>query len=327
MKTMLFYRDFRQFQGGHLKVWDYFNHVMHSSSYRPQIYFSKETVWDKSNPWFLIKNQVLDSRQSVNPDSLFLAGLDWLTLDNNQRKNSSVPIVNLIQHVRHANPKELLYSFLGHKAIRICVSKEIESAIVQTGKVNGPVFSIPAGIDLQDIPAPIEYSKKSCDILIAALKNPELGCKLAKHLQISGQGFLIRLKNLLFVSSAKQIEVLTRSLLRQDYLKKVNQAKVAVFLPHHTEGCYLPPLEGMALGTLVICPDSIGTAYGITGNNCLRPKYTLEDIIESVKTAWQLSPVQVSQMLDNAKQTVVIHDLVKEQNSFLEILENLTQLW
>ena len=33
---------------------------------------------------------------------------------------------------------------------------------------------------------------------------------------------------------------------------------MTLFLPNQREGVYIPGLEGMALGTLVVCPDCVG---------------------------------------------------------------------
>jgi hypothetical protein len=40
MRTVLFYRRYRRFHGGHLKVWDYFSHVLASPEFTPRIEFS-----------------------------------------------------------------------------------------------------------------------------------------------------------------------------------------------------------------------------------------------------------------------------------------------
>lgn len=308
MKTVLFYRDFRQFQGGHLKVWDYFNHVMHSLSYRPQIYFSGRTVWDNTNPWLKLKDQALQSWDPSSADILFLGGKDWLILNKSQRKKPPVPVMNIIQHIRHADPNETLYSFLEFEAIRICVSDEVTSAIVKTGKVNGPVFTIPNGIDYQGFPDPFDQSEKKIDILIAALKQPKLGLQLMQKLHFPG----------------RQIKVLTTSMLRSDYLNELNQARVTVFLPNYREGFYLPALEGMALGTLVICPDCVGNrSFCYHTDNCLRPDYTLEGILCAIDSALKLDDSRKNQMIANAYAIANKHSIIKERDAFLKILENI----
>jgi glycosyltransferase involved in cell wall biosynthesis len=54
-------------------------------------------------------------------------------------------------------------------------------------------------------------------------------------------------------------------------LNWINQAKITVFLPYRDiEGFYMPALEGMALGTLVVCPDCIGNrSFCLPGYNSL----------------------------------------------------------
>jgi len=80
MKSILFYRNYIGFTGGHLKVWDYFNHVIHSKIYRPYIHFSKGTKWDDSNPWIEHKRRIFNPLKLYRPDVYFLAGMDWLSL-------------------------------------------------------------------------------------------------------------------------------------------------------------------------------------------------------------------------------------------------------
>ena len=41
-------------------------------------------------------------------------------------------------------------------------------------------------------------------------------------------------------------------------LEQIARARVTLFLPNPREGFYIPALEGMALGTLVVCPDCDG---------------------------------------------------------------------
>lgn len=313
-KSILFYRDFLGLTGGHLKVWDYFNHVSHSAEYIPYIYFSQKTVWDAGNPWSGMDKKLKLFKALTNPDIIFMEGMDWEILDYKYKNNSPVPIINLIQHIRHAFPDNSRYPFLGHKAIRICVSEEVKSYLEESGKVNGPLFAIPCSIDLDKLPPALPYSDKKDEILIAALKERELGRQLKQ--QLEGLG--------------KSVNLLTGRLLRKDYLELVNRAKLTVFLPNYSEGegFYLPALEGMALGSLVICPDCIGNrSFCLPGNNCFRPNYDLDSIINSVKSALKLSPGEVKTMSVNASKTASQHNLAVEREAFLEILTNVDELW
>jgi hypothetical protein len=312
VRTVVFHRDFRGFRGGHLNVWHYFNHVRSCPDHAARICFSKETVWDENNPWLNLRDQAVDSWQSVRPDVLFLAGQDWAILDDDQRQRSPVPIINLIQHVQHALPNNPRYRFLQHRAIRICLSEEVAAAISETGQVNGPVFVIPNGIDLQELPNSVDRSEAAHHLVIAALKQPKLGSQLMERLRGSGQ----------------RIDLLTRYIPRPEFLRRIAQARVTLFLPNPTEGFYIPALEGMALGTLVVCPDCMGNrSFCLHGQNCLRPEYNVDAIVSAAEAALRLPAVEACRMLDNARQMVARHSLPAERKAFHDILQNVSQLW
>jgi len=241
-RAVLFHRKFREFHGGHLKIWDYYNHVESAQGFYSQIFFSKGTIWDDSNPWIKLKNQVMFSYEPERADILFMGGRDWLQLDPSLRENSEIPIINLIQNVRHARKDKPHYTFLAHRAIRICTTPEIEASIRATGKVNGPVFMIHLGIDFSGPIFEDVRDPESIDLVISALKQPDLGHELFHD--VSKFDFTV--------------ELLTDLLPRDRYLEKLRRAKNAVFLPNKEEGIYLPALEAMALGTFVICPDVVG---------------------------------------------------------------------
>lgn len=313
-KSVLFYRDYGGLTGGHLKVWDYFNHILHSEGYQPQIYFSPQSAIDTNNPWFHTPKDLILSEPLSQPYIIFMEGFDWLLLDETQRQNSPVPIINLIQHVRHAYPDNPRYPFLRHKAIRICVSPEVGTYLTESRQVNGPVFVIPNGLDQNGFPEAAPDSERDVEILIAASKEPQLGEQLRQRLQAMGYG----------------VQLLQSQLPRSDYLKYLNRAKITVFLPNRQEGegFYLPALEGMALGTLTICPDCIGNrSFCLPGYNCLRPEYTVEGILDAVFEALKFPPVRSRLMRTAASQTAAEHSLNKERTAFLEILNNIHTLW
>ena len=72
-RRVLFYRDFRGFTGGHLKIWDYFNHVASFAGFEPRIAFSAESKWDATNPWSHSQESVVPWAPAES-DLLFLAG-------------------------------------------------------------------------------------------------------------------------------------------------------------------------------------------------------------------------------------------------------------
>ena len=301
-KLVLFHRDFRAFTGGHLKVWDYFNHVAASATHEPRIAFSPESKWDASNPWFGSTSSVMDW-QPDRADLLFLGGSDWRALSSADRAEFRKPIINLIQHPRHAEPGSELRAFLKHRAVRICVSGEVAEAINATGEVNGPVFIIPNGIDLESVPHPAPARK--IDIFISGFKAPELAKEVDTALK----------------SKVPNTLCLTDRLPRSEYLAHLSSAKIAVVLPRPREGFFLPALEAMACGAVVVCPDCLGNrSFCENEVNCFRPRYECGAILSATIAASRLAENERATMLEHAQATVRHHSLETERASFLKIL-------
>ncbi len=81
-RTVLFYRDFRKFHGGHLKVWDYFNHVAVDA--RLHVHRSASPTGPPgamSNPWWRSPELVADDYDAADADLFFVAGRDWHRMD------------------------------------------------------------------------------------------------------------------------------------------------------------------------------------------------------------------------------------------------------
>jgi glycosyltransferase involved in cell wall biosynthesis len=99
---------------------------------------------------------------------------------------------------------------------------------------------------------------------------------------------------------------------------------VTIFLPLEKEGFYLPALEGMAMGTLVVCPDCLGNrGFCLDGINGLRPNLDKESILAAALRAVRF-PSSSQEVLKKAAQTTVNeHHLASEKERFLEILDQL----
>ncbi len=331
MKNVLFYRNYTRLCGGDLKVWDYFQHVQNSPGHEASIRFSETTVWDEINPWWEWRDKK-DQWQNVRPDLFFLSGRDWRILDAQTALNSPVPIINFIQHVRHGQPDDPRFVYLQNKAIRVCVSEEVKDAILATGQVNGPVFVIPNAIDIAKLPARRAPEEYDYEVLIVALKQPKLGGELLHRLEglawplqaakrrvgRAFSGFALR----------QRFKLISSHLPRHEFLQHLSRAKVTVFLPMETEGFYLPALEGMALGTIVVCPDCVGNrSFCLAGRNCFRPDYTLEKIWQAVNAARGLASDAARQMRAHAGETALGHDLPGERAAFWQVLEAAPTLW
>jgi hypothetical protein len=311
-RRVLFFRDFQGLSGGHLKAWDYFNHVRYAKGFVPEIYFSETSRFDSSNPWCGGDVEPLDEWNPEGADVLFVGGIDWLMLPQSLRAGSSVPIVNLVQSVRHADPQDDRFAFLSHRAVRICVSSEVAEVIQNTMRVNGPIYAIPNGLDIIGFPTPNPLQNRAYDIVIGGSKAPGVAVQLHEKLRNTGAS----------------IKVATEFVPRENYLQLINNAKVAVLLPSRGEGFFLPALEAMALETLVVCPDCVGNrSFCIDGHNCLRPQYTVEALLAATQVAMSLNDAERSRCIANARGTVAEHDISKERASFLTILDNLDSIW
>ena len=302
-RRLLFHRDFHQYTGGHGKVWDYFNHAGRHPQWSPAIHLTASST-DLHNPWRV--NQV-PSDLHWNPNSasaLFLAGLDWNAYPVDA---AAKPVINLIQHVRHADPADGLHRHLSRRAIRICVSQAVADAICGTGLVNGPVRVIPAAIDLAGLP---QVAPSRHGVFIGATKQPQLGQMLFGYLQEHGL----------------DATLIDRWVPRDHYLALMAQSRVAVLLPSPTEGFFLPGLEAMALGCATVVPDCIGNrAYMRAGHNALAPAAQLEALIAAIS---QLDDATFADaLMDAGKATAARFGLDDERAKFHAILDEIDNLW
>jgi len=309
-KKVLFYRNFQGFQGGHLKTWNYFEHLKSFDGFLPTIYFTGNSIWD-NNPW---KNNCVPEKdwRPNSADILFLAGLDWSALET-INLDSNIPIINLIQHVRHADPTDIRYQYLKNRAIRICVSDEVASALLQTHCVNGPIFTIHNGLDLDELSKVcFEIKEKEFDVLISGIKNKDLAMKLARALE-----------NLGF-----KVGCLLESVSRVDYLKQLASSKISLMLPSYTEGFYLPAMESMAVGSLVVCPDCVGNrGFCEDNSNCYMPSYDFDSLLSSTISAINLDAAIYNSVIQNAYQTANEYSLAKEKEKFYQIISNIDEIW
>jgi hypothetical protein len=311
MKTVLFERRFKKFQGGHLKAYHYFTHVLSSPNWTAQVRFSEDSVWDESNPWTAHPDNVLALGEDCPHDVHFLGGRDWERIPQSQRENPPVPRINLIQHTRHGFPDDPRRPFLRYRAVRICCSEEVAESIRAAG-ANGPVFTNPYGLDPGELPEPIPFDAKPLDLLIVAIKGPRLGRRLRWRLWRPG----------------RRVGLLTQPILRSDFLGLVNRARVTLFLPHVDEGFYIPALEGMGLDTIVVCPDCVGNrSFCIPERTCLRPPFEPRAIRNAAEDALRLSAAQAEPLLKAAREMFGSHTLVRERERFLSILDDLDGIW
>jgi glycosyltransferase involved in cell wall biosynthesis len=312
LKTVFFYRDFRRFAGHHLKVFHYFNYILEAPDHTPVVRFSRESLWDESNLWRGFEQYFVPPRGPVHADMYFFSGMDWRQLPREQWRDSPSPVVNYIQSVRHAWPENPRYEALGNRAIRISVSPEVTEAISATGLLRGPLFTIPAAIDVDAVIRAATVRERDTDLAIVALKSPELGHSTAARLTRPG----------------RTIRLIDRLVPRQELLDTLARSRVTLFLPFRVEGKPLPLLEGMALETIVVCPDCVGNrSFCHDGVNSFRPPYEDDAIFEAAEAALSQAAGAREAMLAAASATVREHDLPAEREAFYRVLGQVDELW
>ncbi|MDP9365629.1 MAG: glycosyltransferase family 1 protein [Chloroflexota bacterium] len=311
MRTVFFRCNFRNFRGAHLKLWHYFGHVVAAPGFTPRIAFTSRSRWDETNPWVNAREYVVDDWRSLRVDVFFVSGRQWELVEQHPDWGPETPVVNFVQHVHHADPANDRFQYLSRPAIRICVADEVVEALRDTGRVHGPLIAIPNGIALSDV-APRGGDEPEVDLLIAALKRPDIGVRLQQLLERPG----------------RRVRLLTERLHRSDYLRQLAAARVTLFLPNDTEGFYLPALEGLAAGTIVVCPDCIGNrSFCLPGHNAFRPSFALDDLVGAAEAALALPPERAKQMRANALETAGRYSLRRERESFHDVLANIDRLW
>lgn len=303
MKRMMFFRDYHGLSGGHLIVFNYFMDTLRTGHFVPSVYFTPQSLPLSQTPWASCAAQVDVEWHPDQADALFLGGLDW----NAVPIELKCPVVNLIQHVRHTDPDDPRAKFLERRAIRIAVSEEVADALRRSRRCNGPIVTILNTVNPAELPPPKPMNERKHDVVISGLKNPEFAIQLGRHLTSAG---------LKAIALTEQID-------RMHYLETIADGRISLLLPCHREGFYLPAIESMVLGCLVVCPDCIGNrSFCIHGTTAIVPPYTLLAIASDVIDIWrnQRRLVEIS----SAGATMAMRYYRRPQNKpFEQILQNL----
>ncbi len=313
-RRILFYRDLRNFSGGHLKVYHYFQHLLQSERYTPRIAFGPDTVWDEFNPWSGQREQVVDW-DPERTDLVFLAGKDWEYALAHGLEASGRPVVNLVQHLRHADPEQPLRRYLGRRALRICVSAEVAEAIGGTGEVNGPVITIPNGIEVAPLPddfasATPPGSAGREPVLILATKQTDFARAVDDGLR--REGVTTRLHD--------------RFIPRKEFLARLGRHALVVCIPDPEEGFYLPALEAMERGAFVVCPDCIGNrSFCLDGVTGYRPAHDVAAIVAATLRARELPDTAFAAMRLRGRERAEDHSLAGEAERFLAALDEFVE--
>ncbi len=303
-KTVLFHRVYKGFTGGHLKVSHYFRHTLEAKGFAASIYLTPDSL--ENHLWQDVET-VVSHYDPLSADILFVAGFDWQALDEYPEIEERIPVINLIQGLRHADVGTPLYGFLKRKAIRICVSPEVQVAIEATGRCNGPIHTICNGIDFSAQPPPNTLTDE--EVFIVGIKDVPFAKALAKRLS----------------EREISVDLLMFPVSRSEFLARMGAARIVCFLPFDKEGFYMPALEAMALGRLVICPDCGGNrSFCIDSATALVPQRTLDAMEEAVLKAMQM-PSLATALSTAGKAISARFSMQIERDAYLDVLHGIEQ--
>ena len=320
-RTVWFHRQYERLTGGHVKHAHYYGHVARLSGHARRIVFS-ETIGhdglsaDRAALWPTTRIERAERWQPERGDVLFLAGTDWRYHDQTGFADMDMPRINLIQGVRHGHVGSERYGYLDRRAVRICVSHEVAQAIGATGRVNGPVFTIPNGTECRpadiDVGGSVGFDERPEDVTVVGYKQPELTTALSRCLDER------RIPHL----------TLDRFIDRDAFLGLLRRTRIAVCIPRPEEGFYLPALEAMASGCLVVTLDGIGNrGYCQHGHNCFLAEADPASLTAAVIEATRLSVSDRQRIHANAAETVRMHSLDRERRQFHDLLLDIGRIW
>ncbi len=321
-RRVWFHREYVRFFGGHLKHSHYFQHVLRMPGFVPRITFtgepsSESLARERGRLWPAGDDVAAEHWEPAGPDMLFLAGLDWRYLAQRGLKALENPRINLIQHVRHVHEGTERYGYLAERAIRICVSQEVADAVTATGRAHGPVLTIPNGIDLAPFEAagagtPVGFGERPSTVTIVGYKQPDLARRLS--VRLNSEGVAHRL--------------VTEFLGRGEFLDVLARSRVAVCLPRAEEGFFLPALEALASGCLVVTLDCIGNrGFCRHDRNCLVADADPDALHAATKRVLAMSPAERSRLHREARETAALHSLEAERARFHAVLRDIDRLW
>ena len=307
-RRMLIHRDYREYSGGHGKFLDYIAHIDAHPDWEVLLYLTPRSRQVADNP-FLGVATLCEAWHPERADALLLGGVDWRAVDGYALR-ADRPVLNLVQHVRHAEPGSVLRGFLTRRALRVCVSSAVAAAITTTGEVNGPVETIPAAVDVPAL-AKLGQPAVGGGVFVDAVKQVTLGREVAARLLAMGI----------------HADLLERRLPRADYLRRMATAAVVVALPDPVEGFYLPGIEAMALGRVLVQCDCVGSRdYLAAGCNALVPGRDAGAIAAAVARTRAESGL-CERLIAAAQSTAARFDLSAERLQVHTLLDRLEETW
>ena len=285
-KTILFYQHFGHanvFRGAHYKTLDYFKHLQSLPGYEPVIVFDEDSAWGPDIPWFdQFTTMPTLASLSALPDALFLnSGKDWLRYQAHCVIPDELPIISPVNHFRALNPDHRAFQLLSRPATRLCPSPELYQAVKDHPLTQGETVYLPNAIHQWVDHLPV-WQERTIDVLVVGNKNPTMAAQLAAALR----------------PRFTRVQVIDRWLPQAAFQAALANSRYSVHLPMPVEAHYLPALEAMLLGSVVLVPDCVGNmSYAQHGQTCYVPDY---EVMAMVQTLAQIQDKDHQPMIETA---------------------------
>ena len=148
--------------------------------------------------------------------------------------------------------------------------------------------------------------------MIVGYKSPGLARELSERLAAAG------------IEHVQSSEFLDRSA----FLALLGESRTVVCLPHEREGFYLPALEAMASGCLLVTLDCIGNrGFCLHEENCLIADHNPDSLLRTVQRAAAMPAWERRRVHQRAAETVAEHSLEVERRRFHAILGDIDRIW
>lgn len=290
-------------RGKDFKVFDLFMHVRSAPRFEARIHFAPDSVWAADNPFLPFRDAGEPEYRPEDADIVVVTDRsDWTAIGEARLAGLRGAVVQRCGHFWGLQRGDVPFDFLRYPARRMCTSNAIAAEFRRLG-APGPIHVVPNGVDFTGLPTPGE---RSVDVVIVGMKRPQLGRSVHRRLERFG----------------RRLDLMEGFVPRREFLERLARAKVGVFLPAEGEGFHIPPLEAMALGTVVVCPDVRGNAdYCRDGDTALMPAMEADALADAAKRALALGREERAGFVERGRAEARAHDIAVERAGVLAVLD------
>jgi hypothetical protein len=324
-KRMYFFTPTLRPVGGVVKIFDYLNHAR-SLGYEPVV--ACPEPYKKTLPLFNIsrfsdispENGVrFTSLETVSVGPHDLAFLSWPTHYEIVERQLSrwtrhEQIIFIVQNVRWANPR-----WINGYAVRL---------------LTRPMARIMTNEVVLEAVKPYLNEKSMTEVIMlgndSAFFARERNGSFGSPLKVGYTTWKSAAGDLVAESLAKDPGFEFRAIREPvgwDELRSLyHWSDVFLATPLVEEGFYMPGLEAMAAGAVVVSSDAGGNrAYCNFGENCLKVGFEqASDYVRALRDLREYEPDEIERLRRNGYETVKLHTLEHERDRFAEFMDRLT---